>query len=186
MIDELAIGLIELSSIAVGYDVQDTMLKTARVNLLVARTICSGKYIVVVGGDVAAVKSAVEAGALKGDGYIIENRIIPRIHPGIFPAISGSVFLQPDEAKAIGVVETFSASSIIDCADAAAKASEVIVFRVHLAMAVGGKGFLILTGDVAAVEAAVEAASKVASEEGILVGTSVIPSPRPELFQEYI
>ncbi len=186
MISELAIGLVELSSIAVGYDVEDAMLKTARVDLLFARTICSGKYIVVVGGDISAVKSAVEAGAAKGDGYIIEQRVIPRVHSGVFPAIAGSVFLEPEEAKSIGVVETFSASSIIDCADAAAKASDVKLFRIHLAMAVGGKGFFVLTGDVASVEAAVEAAKQVAKQEGILVGTAVIPSPRKELFQEYI
>ena len=39
-----AIGLVELSSIALGHEVEDTMLKTASVELLVARTICSGKY----------------------------------------------------------------------------------------------------------------------------------------------
>lgn len=186
MTSELAIGLVELSSIAIGYDVEDAMLKTARVDLLVARTICSGKYIILVGGDVAAVKSAVEAGAMKGDGFIIEKRLIPRVHPGIFPAIAGSVTLDNKEARAIGVVETFSASSIIDCADAAAKASDVKIFRIHIAMAVGGKGFFVLTGDVAAVESAVEAAVRIASAEGILVGSSVIASPRPELFQEYI
>ena len=183
---ELSIGLVEVSSIAIGYEVEDTMLKTANVELLVARTICSGKYIIVIGGDVSAVKSAVEAGAAKADGCLIEQRVIPRVYPGIFPAIAGSVVLEPEEARAIGVVETFSASSIIDCADAAAKSADVKVFRVHLAMAVGGKGFLVLTGDVAAVESAVDAAARMASEEGILVGTAVIPAPRKELFQEYI
>jgi microcompartment protein CcmL/EutN len=181
-----AIGLVEVSSIARGHEVEDTMLKTAAVTLLVARTICSGKYIVVVGGDVEAVKSGVEAGAAIAEGTLIEQRVIPRVHPGVFPAISGSVELRPEEARALGVVETFSASSIIECADAAAKAADVILFRVHLAMAVGGKGFFSCTGDVAAVRAAVEAGARIAAEDGILVGTAVIPAPRPELFEEYI
>ncbi|HOE62823.1 MAG TPA: BMC domain-containing protein [Candidatus Sumerlaeota bacterium] len=181
-----AIGLVEVSSIAKGYEAVDAMLKTASVQLLVARTICSGKYIIVVGGDVAAVASSVESGAAQAEGFLIEQRVIPRIHPGIFPAIAGSVDLDAGQAKALGIVETFSAASIIECADAAAKAADVIIFRVHLAMAVGGKGFFSCTGDVAAVQAAVEAAAQVAARDGILAGKSVIPAPRLELFQEYI
>jgi len=96
------------------------------------------------------------------------------------------VELNPDQARALGVVETFSASSIIDCADAAVKAADVILFRIHLAMAIGGKGFFSCTGDVAAVQAAVEAGARMASEDGILVNKVVIPAPRPELFQEFI
>ncbi len=181
-----AIGLVEVSSIAAGHEVEDVMLKTASVDLLVGRTICSGKYIVIIGGDVAAVKSSVEAGAARAEGMLIEERVIPHIHPGVFPAIAGSVELKPGEARALGVVETFSASSIIECADAAAKAADVILFRVHLAMAVGGKGFFSCTGDVAAVEAAVEAGARIAARDGILVNKVVIPAPRPELFGEYI
>ncbi len=181
-----AIGLVEVSSIALGHEVEDAMLKTAAVELLVARTICSGKYLVVVAGDVADVRSSVEAGAARAAGSLIEERVIPQVHPGVFPAIAGSVELNPDQARALGVVETFSASSIIDCADAAAKAADVILFRIHLAMAIGGKGFFSCTGDVAAVQAAVEAGARMAAEDGILVNKAVIPAPRPELFREYI
>ena len=38
-----SIGVIELSSIGVGYRAEDEMLKAASVELLIARTICSGK-----------------------------------------------------------------------------------------------------------------------------------------------
>ncbi len=71
-------------------------------------------------------------------------------------------------------------------ADAAAKAADVVLFRVHLAMAIGGKGFVLLTGDVASVEAAVAAGAAVAADEGILVGKAVIPAPAKELFRELI
>ena len=53
-------------------------------------------------------------------------------------------------------------------------------------MAVGGKGFLLLTGDVASVEAAVAVGSKAASDEEMLVSRIVIPAPRRELFGEFI
>ena len=57
-----SIGLIELTSIAAGFQVCDAMLKAAAVDLLLSRSICSGKYMVMVRGDVAAVEAAVAAG----------------------------------------------------------------------------------------------------------------------------
>lgn len=169
-----------------GYQAEDAMLKAASVDLLLARTICSGKYLVVVGGDVASVESSVEAGAVAATGALVEKRVIPRVHPAVFPAISMAVDLRPEEAKALGIIETFSASSIIDVADAAAKAANVLLFRIHLAMAIGGKGFVLLTGDVASVEAAVSAGAAIAAEEGMLVSRVVIAAPHRELFREYI
>jgi microcompartment protein CcmL/EutN len=181
-----AIGLVELSSVAMGYVVEDAMLKASAVRLLVARTICSGKYLVVVAGDVAAVEASVEAGAIAAAGTLIEKRVIPRVHPAVFPAISLSVDIPPERVQALGIIETFSASSIIDVADAAAKTANVTLFRIHLAMALGGKGFVLLTGDVASVQAAVDAGSAMAGSEGILVSRAVIAAPRLELFREFI
>ena len=181
-----SIGLVECSSIAVGFEIEDAMLKAANVQLILARTICSGKYLVIVAGDVADTLAAVQAGQAVAREGLIEARHIANVHPGIFPAISCAVELAPENAKAIGVVETFSAASIIECADAAAKAADVTLYRVHLAMAIGGKGFFALTGDVAAVEAAVEAGAALARETGMLVDTAVITGPRRELFAEYI
>ena len=181
-----AIGLLEVSSIALGHVSEDAMLKAADVDLLLARTICSGKFIIVVAGDVAACESAVEAGASHATGGLIEKRVIAHVHPSVFPAISMAVDLDPAEAQSLGVIETFSASSIVDVADTAAKAAAVTLFRVHMAMAIGGKGYVMLTGDVASVEAAVSAGATVASEEGILVARSVIAAPRKELFREFV
>lgn len=181
-----SIGLIEVSSIATGFVAQDAALKAADVQLLMARTICSGKYLIVIGGDVAAVSAAIEAGGARCQGSLIEKRVITHIHPDVFPAMGMSVELPPGRARALGVIETFSASSIIDVADAVAKCADVTLFRLHLAMAVGGKGFVLLTGDIASVEAAVAAGSQVAAEDGILVGRAVIAAPTKELFREFV
>ena len=181
-----AIGLVELTSIALGHLAEDAMLKAAPVEMLLARTICSGKFLVVVAGDVASVEAAVDAGAQAASGALVEKRVIPQVHPGVFPAIAASVELDAQQARALGVVETFSASSIVDVADAAAKSASVTLLRVHLAMAIGGKGYVTMAGDVASVEAAVAAGVQVAAEEGILVGSTVIAAPRPELFREFV
>ncbi len=180
------IGLVEVTSIGIGYKAQDAMLKAASVELLLARTICSGKYLIAVSGDVASVESSVEAGATASEGALIERQVISRLHPSVFPAISSAVDLPTEQFEALGIIETFSASTIIEVADAAAKAANIKLFRIHLAMAIGGKGFVLLTGDISSVEAAVAAATPVAGAEGMLVSAVVIPAPRRELFREYI
>jgi len=181
-----ALGMLEVSSIAMAFAVQDAMLKASDVDLILARTICSGKYIVLVGGDVAAVEASVKDGREASMESLIDDLVIPNVDKRIFPAISGAVTLDDDEKDALGVVEAFSVSSIIEAADAAVKAADVKLFRIHVAMAIGGKGFLMLTGTVADVEAAVAAAVAEVAKKGLLVGRIVIPRPEPELFREVI
>lgn len=181
-----AIGIIELSSIAAGFQVQDAMLKAAAVELLVARTICSGKFLVIVGGSVDSVAAAVDAGGESGSGYVIESLTIPHIDNQVFPALTGSVVMPDDHGRAIGIVETFSATPIIEAADAAVKAAAVTLLRVHVSMAIGGKGFLLVNGDVSAVQAAVDAAVSAVKKTGMLVNRVVIPSASKEVFKEYL
>ncbi len=181
-----AVGLVECSSIAMGHQAEDEMLKAAEVELLLARTICSGKYLVAVAGGVANVKASVDAGVQAAEDGIIDHVVIPSVHPTVFPAISGAVELKPEDVRALGIIETFSASSAVLAADAAVKAADVKLFRVHLAMAVGGKGFVQFTGDVGSVRMAVEAGSQTAADQGLLVNRVVIPGPRRELFREFI
>ncbi len=179
-----SIGLIELTSIAAGFQVADAMLKAAEVEIILSRTICSGKYMVLIGGDVAAVTASVEAGGKAGRGSIIDVFIIPNVHPAVFPAISGTGKVEMLEA--LGIVESFSVASLIEAADAAVKAAHVQLIEVRLAMALGGKAFVTLTGDVAAVQAAVEAGAAVVAAKGLLVNKVVIPHPRRELMNEMV
>lgn len=181
-----AIGMLELSSIGIAYLVEDAMLKAARVQLLVARTICSGKYMVMVGGDVAAVEASVAAGKDASQEALIDELVLPNVDPRVFPAISGAVALSESDKDALGILEAFSVTSIIEGADAAIKAADVKLFRVHVAMAIGGKGFLQLTGSVPDVEAAVEAGAREIAKRGLLVSKVVIRRPEPELFRDVI
>lgn len=179
-----AIGLIELTSIAAGYLAGDAMLKASDVTMLLSRSICSGKYIVMVGGDVAAVKSSVDAGKQSSRGMVIDTFVIPNVHRDVFPAISG--FNRPEMAEALGIIESFSVASLIEAADAAVKTARVQLIEIRLAMALGGKAFVTLTGDVAAVRAAVDSGAAVCAERGLLVNKVVIPNPRKELLREVV
>lgn len=181
-----SIGTIELSSIGVGYRVQDEMLKAAAVDLLIARTICSGKYLIVIGGNVSAVEAAVAAGLKIAGEAVIDHLTVANVHESVFPALGQSVVLDHQHDGALGVVETFSGTSILAAADCAAKAARVTLFRIHVAMALGGKGLCLMTGSVADVRAGVQAAAEEARRRGLLVSEVVIPRPARELFAEYL
>jgi microcompartment protein CcmL/EutN len=179
-----SIGLIELTSIASGFLACDAMLKAADVDLVLSRSICSGKYMVMVRGDVAAVEAAVSSGIAGTRFSVIDSFVIPNLHETVFPALSGVTKVETLEA--LGIVESFSVASLIEGADAAVKAANVELIEIRLAMALGGKAFVTLTGNVSAVEAAVSAAAAVVGQKGMLVNKVVIPSPRPELLNEMI
>jgi microcompartment protein CcmL/EutN len=181
-----ALGMLELSSIAVAYQVEDAMLKASDVELLVARTICSGKYIVMVGGQPSAVESSVRAGKDVSREALIDELVIPNIDPRVFPAITGGVSLKDSDKDALGILEAFSVTSIIEGADAAVKAAQVVLFRIHVAMAIGGKGFLMLTGQVSEVEAGIEAGARQIGKRGLLVSKVVIPRPEERLYRDVI
>jgi len=189
-----SVGMIELTSVGIGYVVQDAMLKAADVRLVLGRTICSGKYIIAVTGRVAEVTASVEHGLDAAPDGVIDHCVIPRLHPAVFRALGGGVELHVAQTdvdekhppKAIGVVETFSGVSVLEGADAAAKAANVALFRIHMAMALGGKGYMLMAGSVSDVQAAVEAAAQVVRKKGLLVSAVTISGPRPELFAEYL
>ena len=179
-----SMGLIELSSIAAGFQVGDAMLKAAHVELLLARSICSGKYMVMVRGDVAAVQSSVQTGCQAGDFSVIDSFVIPNLHESVFPAVTG--VHKAEDLDALGIIESFSVASLIEAADAAVKTANVTLIEIRLAMALGGKAFVTLTGSVAAVRSAVDAGAAVIAAKGLLTNKVVIPQPREELLNEMI
>ncbi len=184
IVEHVSIGLLETSSVATGMLVTDIMLKTAGVELMLSRTICSGKYMVMIAGDVSGVEASVRAAENEIDRAFIDSFVIPNVHPTIFEAIAGHT--QVDELGALGIVEAFSVASLIEGADAAVKAANIQLMEIRLAMALGGKAFFTCTGDVAAVRSAVDVAAALIADKGLLVNDVVIPNPRPELLGERI
>jgi microcompartment protein CcmL/EutN len=181
---EKSIGLIELSSVAAGFSVADTMLKAGNVRLLLSRSICSGKYMVLVGGDAAAVEAAVGAGSDAANGCLIDSFVISNVHPDVFMALGRTQ--PPPMDGALGILESFNVATLIEAADAAAKAASITIMEVRLAMALGGKAFCTMTGDVGSVQAAVAAGRKVISDAGVLVNAVIISRPHPDVYRELV
>lgn len=175
----IAIGIIETNSIALGVKAADAMLKMAAVQLLDAYATSPGKYIAVVGGDVASVAAAVEAGAAEAGETLLGKLLIAQLHAQVMPAIQGVPATH--EVRAIGVVETATVASVIRAADAAVKTAAVDLLELRMAKGLGGKGYVTFTGDVGSVQAGVEAAADAASRDGALVATAIIAAPHHDL-----
>ena len=176
-----ALGMNEVMSIPTGFLVCDAMLKAADVTLISSGCVCAGKYYTVVSGEVAAVRAAVEAGRELASGVLVDSLVIPRIHPDVAPAIAACA--EAEDMKALGIMETYSLCAAIHAADAAAKAAEVRLLEVRLGRGLGGKSFVLLTGEVAAVSAAVEAAEGLEETKGLMGKSVVIPAPHRDMLR---
>ncbi|MCL2883782.1 MAG: BMC domain-containing protein [Coriobacteriia bacterium] len=173
-----AIGFLELISIAKGIEAADAMLKAAQVQMYLATPTCPGKYIVFIYGDVASVEDAMKAGRRAGGEYLVDDLVIPNVEEQIFAAITCTTTI--DTIAALGVIECLSMASLIMAADASTKEANVQIVEIRLGTGLGGKSFVVLTGDVADVKTAVQSGVEAIKETGNVVDFTVIPSPHKD------
>ena len=179
-----SMGLLELNSVAQGVLTADEMVKEANVELVSARPVCPGRYLIMVAGETAAVKRSVDKGKIVADHFIADHFVLTHIHEAVFPAISGATIV--GEISAIGVIETYSSSSAVVAADKAVKAANIELVDIRLASGLAGKAVVTLTGKIGAVKASVEAGCKILEETGLLVASSVLSSPSEEMKKQIL
>jgi microcompartment protein CcmL/EutN len=175
---DLAVALIELTSIARGYRVADDMVKKAPIRLLDLGVISPGKYLIVVSGDVGSIEESYLAGLESGGEWVIDHLFLPQPHEGVVQALEKR--LPEAGVDAMGLIETFSAISAVRSADVALKAAQVQLIELHYAKHLGGKGYFALTGEQYDVEAALEAAVSSLREGGLLLRQEIIARPHEE------
>lgn len=179
-----SIGMIEFKSIAKGFEATDAMLKAAHVELIMSMPICPGKFISLISGDVGAVENAIQAGKMVGDYFTIEHFVIPNLCEAVFPALTGTADV--NKITSLGVIETISAITSIAAADIAAKASNVQLLEIRLARGLCGKGFVVMTGEVAAVQSAITACENQLKDTGGIISAVAIASPTKELIAKVL
>lgn len=176
-----ALGMIETNSIPVGVNAGDAMLKAAAVELVTAQPVCAGKYIVIVTGEVAAVRESVDAGKAAAGQRLVDSMVISHVHEQVPKAINACNEI--GTVAAAGIMEAFSLCAAVVVADAAVKAAAVDLIEIRLGRGLGGKSFITMTGEVAAVRAAIAAGEKLPEAAGMLSESVVIPSPHPDLMK---
>ncbi len=204
-----ALGLIEVYSFTTALCVADLMAKSANVRVIAFdrnRPFAPDApapliMVVKVEGSVAAVRAAIDAGAVyaKSKGRYIVSHIIARPDDSTekmaylmdinkdkfnknFPKTMNGIEAPSPLGKAIGIIEISGFTASVVALDSMCKAAEVHLL--HKEERLGGRLVtLVVAGSVSAVKAAVEHGSEAASPVGEVYGTECIPSPHPELLK---
>ena len=80
-----ALGMVETKGLVAMIEAADAMVKAANVTLIGYEKIGAGFVTAIVRGDVAAVRSAVDAGAAAGKrvGEVVATHVIPQPHSDV-------------------------------------------------------------------------------------------------------
>lgn len=176
---EPALGMIEYKSVAKGIISCDAMVKKAPVRIIETHAVCPGKYMTIICGEVADVEEAMAAGIDAGGDMVVADLFLPYVHRSVIPALAGASKIEA--FGAVGVIETFSVADCVKAADIAAKTTAVQLVEIRLANGLGGKGYFVMTGQLADVEDSLEAAKNFVKEQGMLAACELIPAPHPDL-----
>lgn len=179
-----AIGMVEFKTVASGITAADAMVKTSEVEIVEAQTVCPGKYIAIVSGDLSAVKAAVDAASGQYPEHLIDNFVLGNPHEDIFPAIYGATNVE--KISALGILETYDAASIIVAADVAAKTAIIDLIELRIAKGMCGKSYMLITGEVSAVDAAIEKSKMAIAEKGMYLDSSVIAHPDSKMIKSIL
>ncbi len=185
---EPALVLFEFSSIARGMVAADAMVKRSAVELIHAGTVQPGRYLVLLGGEVAEVEEAMKAGKSVG-GPAIEDVIwLPGVHPDVMVALhpaNQAPRTPSTEQDALGIVETRTAPAAIHAGDIAIKGAQIHLLSIRVSDGLGGKGLVLLTGLVSDVEAALELVRN--RLDGLtLLHSEVISQLHPDFIQNIV
>jgi microcompartment protein CcmL/EutN len=174
-----AIAVLEFDSVATGTRAADAMVKRAPIDTFRFGTVQPGKFIVLIGGSVAAVEESRIEGLRVGGEAVTDEIILPDVHPQVFAAVSGQ--RQANAGDALGVIETSAIPINVAAADKAVKTAAITIVEIRLGDGLGGKGITHLSGTVHDVEAAVRAGVVAATRPGVTTSHTIIPIQHAEL-----
>lgn len=174
-----AIGLVELTTVSTGFKAADDMSKAADVEILQAEVTCPGKFVVLIAGDLSAVRASVDSVKGRYGDKVIDHFVLGNPHDSIFPAIYGTN--KVEKVEALGILECYDVAALIVAADLAAKTAIVDLLELRLAKGMCGKSYMTLTGSVSAVTAAIEKAKAESASRGMFLDSAVIARPSDKL-----
>jgi microcompartment protein CcmL/EutN len=174
-----ALLLLEFDSIAVGIEAGDAMAKRSSLGTLRAGTVQPGRYLVLAGGEVADVEEARVAGLMVGEGRLVDEVFLPDVHPEVVTALVGA--RRTERRDALGIIETRTVAATIGAADAGVKGADVVLIEIRLADGLDGKAYVLFSGSVSDVEAAVDLGVASLSRRKGLVARVVIPQIHGEM-----
>ena len=174
-----AIGMIEFKTVSAGITAADQMVKTSDVEILEAQTVCPGKYVAIIAGDLSAVRAAVERARATRPEELIDDFVLGNPDPSIFPAIYGTS--QVEDVSALYVYLFTTRPPLLWRRLSRRRTAIVQLIELRIAKGMCGKSYLLITGEVAACEAAIAAATESVGEKGMFLDSSVIAHPDAQI-----
>lgn len=181
MADYSNIAVLEFKSVARGIQVTDSVLKAAEVNLVFSTTLCPGKYITVLAGEIDALETATEVARDEGGRHLFSEMVIGGIDMKVIKAIGGKLAESP--LGAIGIVESMQMANLINSADIVVDSADVEFLEFRLARGGGVNSFFVITGVLSAVEEAVRNAAEFLGSRGALIARRIIANPDREVIR---
>jgi microcompartment protein CcmL/EutN len=175
------IAVVEFKSVSRGIIVTDYMLKAAKVNLVIATSLCPGKYLSIVEGDVEAVTKAVTTADLLGGRHVFSSFMISGVNNDVIKAITGGTTERLQDS--IGIIESLQMANLINAADISADSAEIKFLEFRLGKGCGVNSFYIVTGDLDSVNESVKKAADFLREQGALIAYKVIANPDRDLMK---
>ena len=82
-----SIGLVEVKNVSKGIVVTDEMLKSAGIVLISSGSVCPGKFVTIVGGELSAIHAAVDRAEILADVALFDNFVIGYLGYNVVEAI---------------------------------------------------------------------------------------------------
>ncbi|RME80716.1 MAG: BMC domain-containing protein [Planctomycetota bacterium] len=177
-----AVAMLETTSIGRGLLAVDGILKTASVKVLLSTPTSPGNYISIFTGEVGDVESSLNRGIeLAGTSYK-DHFLLPNIHP---QALSALFHIQPlkENLEAVGILESNKMASLLEAADASAKAAEIDMIHIHLGIGIGGYSFAVFVGPFGEVETSLKEGTRLLLEKDALKEEILIGQADPQMVQ---
>jgi len=178
------IGFLEYISIGKGIEAADLISKNADIEIMLSAPNCPGRYQILFSGDVGAVNEAIDLAKGIAEFSFLDSLVLPRIDDRVLSALFSPDLT--DIGDSVGVFETMTMTATIEGADTMVKTSEVNIIELRLGKGLAGKSYVIVTGKLQDVRAAMDAALDGVRDRGVLISSVVIPSINPELIPHLV
>lgn len=180
----VCIGFLEYISVGKGLEIADLIAKRTPIEILLSAPNCPGRYQILFFGDVDAVKSAVDIAKENADFNFLDSLVIPRVDDQVISAMYSPGTTEIRDG--IAIFETMTMTAAIEGADAMVKTAEVEIVELRLGKGLAGKSYVIVTGTIQDLRAAINAALELVKDRGVLISAVVIPSLHPDVVRHIV
>jgi microcompartment protein CcmL/EutN len=178
-----ALALLEFTSIAVGVQAGDAMVKRAVLDTVRMGTVHPGHWLILAGGPVAEVEEALKAGRETAPDALKDHIFLPGVDQRVVQALIGK--RNANLMDALGIVETNSVPSALHAADIGVKGAQIELVEVRLADGLHGKGVVFFTGSVSDMEAGLDLITTTIAAAALLRSV-VIPQLHAEIREQLL